>query len=165
MPAPLHTDLVMLARLLLGDVRARLGLDVCADGFGSAQIPACRDASELSAPARPARVDHDRRSARTSPASPRLIHPPCEHAAARHPRAARRASPRLVIVPVTDRYAIGVMLALRADNLVERLLQQLGQNTEPDLDRERQQSLPRCPCSRVCARARSSGRVFRRRTP
>ena len=50
-----------------------------------------------------------------------------------------------LFVPVTDRNAIGVMLALRADNLVERLLQQLGQNTEPNPDRERQQSLPRCP--------------------
>ena len=35
-------------------------------------------------------------------------------------------------MPVTGRNAIGVMLALRADNLVDFLLQQLGQNTEPN---------------------------------
>ena len=65
-----------------------------------------------------------------------------------------------LFVPVTDRNAIGVMLALRADNLVERLLQQLGQNTEPNPDRERQQSLPRCP-----NKPNRSGRARRDRRP
>jgi hypothetical protein len=44
-----------------------------------------------------------------------------------------------------DRSPIPVPAALRADELVDLLLQQLPQHTEPDLDRQRQQPLPRCP--------------------
>ena len=39
----------------------------------------------------------------------------------------------------------GFQLALRTDELVDLHLQQLPQHTEPDLDRQRQQPLPRCP--------------------
>ncbi len=38
-----------------------------------------------------------------------------------------------------------VVLALRAHDVVDLLLHQLGQHTEPDTDAQREQSLPRCP--------------------
>ena len=72
--------------------------------------------------------------------------------------AVRRPSPRTldrnapaaerhlaVLVAVTDRGPLRVPLALRADDLVDLLLQQLSEHTEPDLDRQRQQSLLRRP--------------------
>ncbi len=46
---------------------------------------------------------------------------------------------------VTDRGPLPVPLPLRADDPVDLLLQQLPEHTEPDLDRQRQQPLPRRP--------------------
>ena len=67
-----------------------------------------------------------------------------------HPRATDRDPPaaqghRPVLVAVTDRDAIGVVLALRADDLVDLELHQLVHDAEPDADAEREQALPRCP--------------------
>jgi hypothetical protein len=50
-----------------------------------------------------------------------------------------------VLVAVADRDAVGVPLALRADDLIDLGLQQLAQHTPADLDRQREQSLSRCP--------------------
>jgi len=46
---------------------------------------------------------------------------------------------------VTDCHAIAVVLALRSDDLVDFQLHQLVHDAQPDADREREQSLPRCP--------------------
>ena len=46
---------------------------------------------------------------------------------------------------VTDRGPVGLPLALRTDDLVDLLLEQLPEHTEPDLDRQRQQSFLRRP--------------------
>ena len=46
---------------------------------------------------------------------------------------------------VPDGLALRIALALRADNLVDFLLQQLAQNTEPNAHAQREQSLPRRP--------------------
>jgi hypothetical protein len=48
-------------------------------------------------------------------------------------------------VTVPDRGPVPVPLALRADNVVDLVLQHFGQDTEPDADAEREQALPRCP--------------------
>ena len=40
---------------------------------------------------------------------------------------------------------LGVVLALRTDDVVDLLLHQLGQHAEPDADAQREQSLLRCP--------------------
>jgi hypothetical protein len=50
-----------------------------------------------------------------------------------------------VLVAMTDRCAIRIPLPLRTDDLLDLLLQQLLQNTEPNLDRQGQQPLLRCP--------------------
>src|ERR1700678_4849834 len=44
-----------------------------------------------------------------------------------------------------DRRPLGVVLALRTDNIVDLLLHQLGQHPEPDTDAQRQQPPLRCP--------------------
>jgi hypothetical protein len=49
------------------------------------------------------------------------------------------------LVAVTDCAAIGVVLALRAHDIIDLLLHQLAQDAEPDTDAERQQPLLRCP--------------------
>ena len=49
------------------------------------------------------------------------------------------------LVAVTHRGAVRVVLALRADDLVDLLLHQLGQHAEPDADAQRQQPLLRRP--------------------
>jgi hypothetical protein len=59
------------------------------------------------------------------------------------PPASERHLPVLVAIP--DSGAIRVPLALRSHNLVDLLLQHLGQNAQPDADRQRQQSFFRCP--------------------
>ena len=46
---------------------------------------------------------------------------------------------------VTDRGPVRVVLALRADDIVDLLFHQLAQHAEPDADAEREQSLLRCP--------------------
>ena len=46
-----------------------------------------------------------------------------------------------VLVAVADGDAIGVVLALRADDLVHLLLHQLAQHAEPDADAQREQAL------------------------
>src|SRR3954452_16018796 len=46
---------------------------------------------------------------------------------------------------VTLRRPVGVMLALRADDLVDLELHQLMHDAEPNADAEREQALPRCP--------------------
>ena len=46
---------------------------------------------------------------------------------------------------MTHRDAVRVVLALRADDLVDLLLHQLVQHAEPDADAQRQQPLLRCP--------------------
>src|SRR4030095_1257812 len=48
-----------------------------------------------------------------------------------------------VVVSVTDGRAIPVVLALRADDLVDLGLQQLVQHPEPDTDAHSEQPLPR----------------------
>jgi hypothetical protein len=50
-----------------------------------------------------------------------------------------------IIVAVPNRGPVRVVLALRAHDLVDLLLQHLGENAEPDADRQRQQSLLRGP--------------------
>jgi hypothetical protein len=66
------------------------------------------------------------------------------------PRPADRNAPAAerdlsVLVTVTDRGPIRVPLALRPDDRVDLQLQQLVQNAEPDLHRQRQQPLLRRP--------------------
>src|ERR1035437_7373065 len=46
---------------------------------------------------------------------------------------------------MADRRPVGVPLPLRTDELADLQLQQLSQHTEPNLDRQRQKSLLRCP--------------------
>src|ERR1022692_4163497 len=46
---------------------------------------------------------------------------------------------------MSDRGPVRVPLALRADQLIDLLLQQFPEHTQPDLDRQREQSLSRCP--------------------
>ena len=46
---------------------------------------------------------------------------------------------------VTLRDPVGIVLALRADDLADLELHQLMHDAEPDTDAEREQSLPRCP--------------------
>jgi hypothetical protein len=60
-----------------------------------------------------------------------------------HPPATERHLP--VLVAVADRCAVAVPPPLRADQLIDLLLQQPSEHVQPDLDRERQQTLPRCP--------------------
>src|SRR5437588_7519176 len=57
--------------------------------------------------------------------------------------ATERDLPILVAMP--DRGPLRIPLGLRADELNHLLLQQLSEHTQPDLDRQRQQSLPRSP--------------------
>ena len=66
-----------------------------------------------------------------------------------HPRPAHADAPaaerhRPVLVTVTHRDPVGIMLALRADDLVDLELHQLMHDPEPDTDTQGQQSLPRC---------------------
>ena len=49
------------------------------------------------------------------------------------------------LVAVAHRAAVRVALALRADDIVDLLFQQLGQHAEPGRDAQRQQPLLRCP--------------------
>ena len=49
------------------------------------------------------------------------------------------------LVAVAHRSAVRVALALRADDIVDLLFQQLGQHAEPGRDAQRQQPLLRCP--------------------
>ena len=60
-----------------------------------------------------------------------------------HPPAAQRDL--AILMPVADRGPLPVPLALRADDLLNLRLQQLVQHPQPDLDRQREQPLPRCP--------------------
>src|SRR4051812_22191132 len=46
---------------------------------------------------------------------------------------------------VTHRYPAGIVAALRADDLVDLFLHQLGKDAEPDTDAECQEPLPRNP--------------------
>jgi hypothetical protein len=46
---------------------------------------------------------------------------------------------------MTDSGPLGVPLSLRAHDLVDLLLEHLGQHSEPDADAEREESLFRCP--------------------
>lgn len=46
---------------------------------------------------------------------------------------------------VADRDAVGVVLALEADDLVDLKVHQLVHDAQPDTDTEREQPLPRCP--------------------
>ena len=67
-----------------------------------------------------------------------------------HPRPAHRHAAtaqrhRPVIVTVTLRDPVRIVLALRADDLVDLELHQLMHDAEPDTDAEREQPLPRCP--------------------
>ena len=50
-----------------------------------------------------------------------------------------------ILVAMTDRGPVRVVPALRADNVVDLLFHQFGQNTEPDADAQREQPLLRCP--------------------
>ena len=50
-----------------------------------------------------------------------------------------------ILVAVADRTTVRVPLPLRADHLVDLLLEQLPEHPQPDLDRQRQQPLLRCP--------------------
>jgi hypothetical protein len=54
---------------------------------------------------------------------------------------------------VTNRGAVGVVPALRTHDLVDLLLHQLGQHTEPDPHAEREQALSRCHRRRFAHRA------------
>jgi len=68
---------------------------------------------------------------------------------AANPRAIDPNSPaterhRALLVAVPAGGAVGVMLALRADHLVDLGGHQLVHDAEPDADREREQALPRC---------------------
>jgi hypothetical protein len=49
------------------------------------------------------------------------------------------------LVAMTNRRAIGVVLALRAHDIIDLLLHQLAQDAEPNTNAERQQPLLRCP--------------------
>ena len=67
---------------------------------------------------------------------------------AAHPRALDRNPPSAerdlaVLVAVADRGALGVVLALRADDLIDLGLHQLAQHAEPDTDAQREQTLLR----------------------
>ena len=67
-----------------------------------------------------------------------------------HPRPAHRHAPtaqrhRPVLVTVTLRRPVEVVLALRADDLVDLELHQLMHDTKPDADAQREQPLPRRP--------------------
>src|ERR671937_1255340 len=48
-----------------------------------------------------------------------------------------------VLVAVTNSHAVRVVLAPRADDLLDLGLEQLAQDTQPDLDRQGEQSLSR----------------------
>jgi hypothetical protein len=48
-------------------------------------------------------------------------------------------------VAVTDRDPVQVVLALRAHDLFDLSLEQLPQHPQPDLDRQGEQPLSRCP--------------------
>jgi hypothetical protein len=62
---------------------------------------------------------------------------PCPRALNRDPAAAERHLPS--VVAMTNRGPVGVVLALRAHDLVDLLLHQLGQHPEPDTHAEREQ--------------------------
>src|SRR5581483_9021425 len=61
----------------------------------------------------------------------------------RDPPPAERQRSLLVAVPL--RRPLRIMLALRADDLVDLQLHQLMHNAEPDADAEGEQPFPRCP--------------------
>src|SRR6202034_1310303 len=52
---------------------------------------------------------------------------------------------RAVLVTMPDRDTVRVVLALRTHDVIDLLLHQLAQHTEPDTDAQRQQPLLRCP--------------------
>ena len=60
-----------------------------------------------------------------------------------HPPTTKRHLP--VLVTVTNRRAGRIVLALRTDDLIDLLLEQLPKHAESHLHRERQQPLPRSP--------------------
>jgi hypothetical protein len=69
---------------------------------------------------------------------------------AAHPRPLHRDSSTAErhlarLVPVPHRAALRVVPALRADDVVDLFLHQLGQHPEPDTDTQRKQSFLRCP--------------------
>ena len=61
----------------------------------------------------------------------------------RHAPSAERHLARLVTM--ADRGPVGVVFPPRANDIVERLLQKLDHHAEPNANRQRRQSLPRCP--------------------
>ena len=79
-----------------------------------------------------------------------------------HPRPLDRDAPAAErhlarLVAVTHRDPIGVVLALRADDLDDLLLHQLGQHAEPDADAQREQPLLRRPTSSPSASCTRAG--------
>ena len=62
-----------------------------------------------------------------------------------------------VLVTVTNRSAARVVLALRADDLIDLLLEQLPKHAEPHPHRQRQQPLPRSPTNCPNASCTRSG--------
>jgi hypothetical protein len=65
------------------------------------------------------------------------------HPGALHPDAAAAERDLTGLVPVPDGETVGVVLAARADDLVDLGLQQLAQHAQPDADAEREQALLR----------------------
>jgi hypothetical protein len=113
--------------------RPRRPLDVLTDGFLRTRVPPRRHAGEHP-------LEHDTTQriaigevlvgrqrhllAVVGAAHPRALH--------RHASAAERHA--AVLMAVTHRAAIGVVAALRTDDLLDLLVHQLGQHAEPDAD-------------------------------
>ena len=123
--------------------RGRL-LDLAADGLADPREPPCRDAGEHPVHHRPRQrvtvgeilvAVHRQLVLVVGRAHPGPAH--------RHAAAAKRHRP--VLVTVTLRRPVGVVLALRADDLDHLELDQLVHDAEPNTDAEREQTLPRCP--------------------
>jgi hypothetical protein len=64
-----------------------------------------------------------------------------------------------VLVTVTNSNPVRIVPPLRADDLLDLRLEQLAQDPEPDLDRQRQQPLSRYPISCPSASCTRSGRT------